>query len=363
MKHKTILACILSFTILFTSSSFAFADSITTTEKDSENMDIAVKTLMEHDSNVNHQLFSKSANYTNKDNSVIIPKDPTNDIILGNDKFEKIGISISSNNALSMADYKLDSVLYYERNVKYIIQAMHYENNGLQYEGVRASTIIENYKAPKCYKYNYNLPDGWKLIESEKYSDPYLNKDEKIVKETGWIYIVDENQELQAVIEPAWAKDANGNSIRTDYVVSNNSLIQYVYFNSNSAFPIIADPTTSTKPKNYKIETVFTKSFKLNNATLGLPGLGSSAAAAILKKKAKEKAEEFIIAKLGSHVIPVVNYIILGLSVYCTVQGYNGYTYTKVTVVCEKWAIYKHQGGNWVQGIGYKTKLSIAGSN
>ena len=107
----------------------------------------------------------------------------------------------------------------------------------------------------------------------------------------------------------------------------------------------------------------FSESFKFNNATLGLPGLGASTVSNVLSKKAKEKATSLIVAKLGSKVIPVVSWIMWGLSAYCTYQSYKEYTYTKVTLVCDKWAIYKHQGGRWEQGIGYKSNLTFAGSN
>lgn len=194
-------------------------------------------------------------------------------------------------------------------------------------------------------------------------------------EEKGWIYIVDKNNayidtesgeeylDIIAVIEPAWAKDAKGKRVNTSYKVSGNVLTQTVNFDKDNSFPIVADPTTSTKPENHKIETVYSDSFKLNNATLGLPGLGASAATAILTEKAKEKATDLIVAKLGSKVIPVLNWVLLGLSAYCTYQGYKGYTYTKVSFSCDKWAIYKHQGGRWVQGIGYKANLSFEGSN
>ena len=94
-----------------------------------------------------------------------------------------------------------------------------------------------------------------------------------------------------------------------------------------------------------------------------LPGLGASAATAILTEKAKEKATSIIVAKLGSKAIPIVNWALFGLSAYCTYQGYKGYTYTKVSIVCDLWAIYKHQGGRWVRGFGYKVNLSVEGSN
>lgn len=255
-----------------------------------------------------------------------------------------------------------------DKNVSIAVQALYDEQDGIIFDAVRTMITIDYSNASKEYSFKYDLPKGCELITSEEY---YGVEN----AEPGWIYIVDNNNsyidletgkevaDIIAVIEPAWAKDANGNNINTSYRVKGNTLIQIVQFNERSAFPIVADPTTYAKPRNYKIETVFSESFKFNNATLGLPGLGASTVSNVLSKKAKEKATSLIVAKLGSKVIPVVSWIMWGLSAYCTYQSYKEYTYTKVTLVCDKWAIYKHQGGKRVQGIGYKSNLSFAGSN
>lgn len=55
----------------------------------------------------------------------------------------------------------------------------------------------------------------------------------------------EETVEVMGVIAPAWAKDANGNSVNTSYIINGNTLTQSVEFDENSAFPIVADPTTT----------------------------------------------------------------------------------------------------------------------
>ena len=254
-----------------------------------------------------------------------------------------------------------------DEDMSVAVQAISDKQMGVTIDSVRTMVTIENATAPRIYEFDFYLPDGCRLLKSEDYHGN--NSD------AGYIYIVNDNNrmfdvesgtympELLGVIEPAWAIDANGNRLDIRHEISGKTLKQIVEFNDNSVFPIVANATTSTKPKNEKIETVLSESFKLNNATLGLPGLGASAVTAILTEKAKEKATSIIVAKLGSKAIPIVNWALFGLSAYCTYQGYKGYTYTKVSIVCDLWAIYKHQGGRWVRGFGYKVNLSVEGSN
>ncbi|MEV7227291.1 hypothetical protein AB0M79_09755 [Polymorphospora sp. NPDC051019] len=51
--------------------------------------------------------------------------------------------------------------------------------------------------------------------------------------------------ELQAVILPAWAKDANGAAVPTGYEIQGDVLIQHID-HVGSVYPIVADPSVST---------------------------------------------------------------------------------------------------------------------
>ena len=44
------------------------------------------------------------------------------------------------------------------------------------------------------------------------------------------------------IFDAPWAKDADGTEIKTVYSIDGNSLVQYVGFDENSAFPIVVDP-------------------------------------------------------------------------------------------------------------------------
>lgn len=369
---KKILTCIISISLIVSSSGAAFAtdtnyDSQAFEQSQAEFVEVLVGT---NDVNADVDTRGDNLRVGGEGLKLDIPKKGSDEITLetfdGNEF--SIGLPKDVENTNAVVSEK-GTIIYNEGDsVSIAVQAIQEKQDGLTIEGVRNMTVINDANAPKEYEFKYNLPNGYELMTAEEYYG--VENEEK-----GWIYIVDKNNayidtesgeeylDIIAVIEPAWAKDAKGKRVNTSYKVSGNVLTQTVNFDKDNSFPIVADPTTSTKPENHKIETVYSDSFKLNNATLGLPGLGASAATAILTEKAKEKATDLIVAKLGSKVIPVLNWVLLGLSAYCTYQGYKGYTYTKVSFSCDEWAIYKHQGGRWVQGIGYKANLSFEGSN
>ena len=59
--------------------------------------------------------------------------------------------------------------------------------------------------------------------------------------DTGEVFIINENNEIEYIIDAAWAKDGNGNSIPTYYEICDNKLTQVVDFDKNTVFPVVAD--------------------------------------------------------------------------------------------------------------------------
>lgn len=104
-----------------------------------------------------------------------------------------------------------------------------------QIDSVRVLITISDITAPHEYSFNFNLKDGERLVTAKEYMGPEYD--------TGEAYVINAKGEIESVIDPAWAKDANGNSVKTHYEVRGNSLIQIVEFNENTAFPVVADPT------------------------------------------------------------------------------------------------------------------------
>jgi hypothetical protein len=60
-------------------------------------------------------------------------------------------------------------------------------------------------------------------------------------RSTGAIDYVNSDGVAVAGLVAPWAVDANGHNLPTHFTLSGNSLTQYVEFNENTAFPVIAD--------------------------------------------------------------------------------------------------------------------------
>lgn len=102
-------------------------------------------------------------------------------------------------------------------------------------EGLRTSIIIDNADCPKEYKFTFELEDGEKFVTAkELLGEEY---------DTGEVFVFDKDDNMKYIFEPAWAKDANGDSINSYYKIDGNSLFQVVDFNENTAFPVVADPS------------------------------------------------------------------------------------------------------------------------
>lgn len=94
--------------------------------------------------------------------------------------------------------------------------------------GVQMLSVISDRSAPEAYDYRLSFPEGYQLETTPD----------------GAALIVDLVGTEKVVFEPAWAWDANGQSIPTHYSVSGDTLTQVVeHQNLDSvAYPVVADP-------------------------------------------------------------------------------------------------------------------------
>lgn len=103
-------------------------------------------------------------------------------------------------------------------------------------DGLRLSTVIEDASGPSSYDYGLPQevapviqPDGSVLLRSE-FTGGDLESGESVVIEYGHV-------------DPAWAVDANGAPVKTEYEVRDGLLRQNVQVDASTAFPVVADPT------------------------------------------------------------------------------------------------------------------------
>ncbi|MGZ0213189.1 MAG: hypothetical protein ACKVI4_12020 [Actinomycetales bacterium] len=91
---------------------------------------------------------------------------------------------------------------------------------------VQIGTIIDNSSAPSRFDFELGLPHGGSIYE--------LN---------GQIFVLDAAGELVGGFAPAWAKDANGLDVPTQYEVSGSTLTQFVdHDRPGVVYPVVADP-------------------------------------------------------------------------------------------------------------------------
>lgn len=98
--------------------------------------------------------------------------------------------------------------------------AVHDEGDG----AFRSLIHIPNADSPKEYSF---------VIEPD-YQMSHL--------EDGGIGVWDQNDNLVGTFSAPWAVDANGRNVRTEYAIDGNRLIQRIYTDGETAFPVVADP-------------------------------------------------------------------------------------------------------------------------
>ena len=185
------------------------------------------------------------------DTDITIPEDGNSEITIESDEIEQLSMELPKEFAAMEGKLIDDDIIIYDddnSNVSAAVQGIQKQHGDVYLEGIRSLLTIENSEAPHNYSFNFNVPDGYQLMTSEEYNDED--------SEAGYVYIVNEDNvieedgretvDVMGVIAPAWAKDANGNNVNTSYIINGNTLTQSIEFDENSAFPIVADPTTTT---------------------------------------------------------------------------------------------------------------------
>lgn len=156
--------------------------------------------------------------------SVAIPKDASDGVTLSSTDGSKPAIDISLPNADAADDAEQvapGTVAYPANNGS--ANAVQATEDG----GVRMLTVIDNPNAPTTYTYKVTVPDGGHLELNDE----------------GGAIVVDANSQTVAMVAAPWARDANGQAIKTYFTTDGQTLTQYVEHNvTGVAYPVTADP-------------------------------------------------------------------------------------------------------------------------
>lgn len=152
---------------------------------------------------------------------VEIPVNPTDGLSLGDSV--SIGLPFARQ-ASDATDSQLPGVVAYDnKNGSTTVPLIKADG------GVQINTVIENSSAPNRYDYPIDVP-----------ADASLTQDAN-----GTFAVVGADGSPLRVFGEAWAKDANGEAVPTHYEVRGNTLTQVFDFTEHTAFPVVADPTTT----------------------------------------------------------------------------------------------------------------------
>lgn len=177
---------------------------------------------------------------TDDSDSVVVQKDEDSAMILDTDFFDA-DIPKSADDAveIEVGNYELDVILPASQNTaqakKVAKGVVAYPSssgfaNAVQAHedgGVRMLTIIDTDTAPTEYVYDIDLPEGG-IVELD---------------DDGGAMIIDEDDNIVAIIEEPWAKDANEDLVETWFTTDGRTLIQHVnHIKEGVAYPVVADP-------------------------------------------------------------------------------------------------------------------------
>lgn len=98
--------------------------------------------------------------------------------------------------------------------------------------GVRALIHIQDASAPTEFEFPIEVPEGARLEFSG----------------TGGVVLLSESDEVIALVDTPWAKDAEGNEVSTHFEIRDDKLIQHVEHVGIVAYPIVADPLVLAAP-------------------------------------------------------------------------------------------------------------------
>ena len=261
---KSLLYCLICI-LVFSSVSVCYADSNgTMTYSKSQIEGVIEKTAGAECIVKDYKEDPESYVVENTDSTISIPKDSAGAIVFNSKETGSIGLCLPKELVFGRGQLSRSGTVLYQSkagNASIGVQALSRTDNGLTLNAVRALITIMDSTAPHDYSFKIHMPNGYRMVWDYDYNDGQDFLDD------GTIFILDENDEIVKTIDPAWAKDRDGNYIETYYTIEGNILVQHISFDKNTKFPVVADPTegdTKTVTKYLKKSRV--KSIRDNYA-------------------------------------------------------------------------------------------------
>ena len=153
-----------------------------------------------------------------EDVQITVPTDPSDPLTFESDDGD-IAIVLPASAEASDAVAARDGVVVFDNNDGSTTTPIVREDATLQ-----INTVIQSPEAPVSYSYQIDLPVGT-TIERDGESLYFLNGDT-----------------LVGGLAPAWAQDADGQTVTTRYEVDGSTVTQIVEHDATFTYPVVADP-------------------------------------------------------------------------------------------------------------------------
>lgn len=140
------------------------------------------------------------------------------------EKKATLHVSLPKDLKLNNGKSSSDGTVVYQSQDNSVDAAVQSMTNG----SVRIQTIIRSASSP--HEFSYGIGNGFQPVEAPD----------------GSIYVIgfDADGKYTAFgVKPAWARDASGKSVPTNYEIRGGDLIQVVTPSSQTEYPVVADPT------------------------------------------------------------------------------------------------------------------------
>ncbi len=193
-----------------------------------EGVVVANQELLEEDDFGRSVVAQPMLDPTNPDSivKVDIPDVPSDGVNFSQDGAEPFVIGLPNAQHANEAEYGDLGLAVYDNNDGSSTVPIPQPDGTLQ-----ITIVIDGPEAPSRFVYPLTLPDGGELIDAGD----------------GYFAILGSDGLPIAMVEPAWALDANGVAVDTHYEIAGNDLVQVVNHNVGYAYPIVADPAVKGK--------------------------------------------------------------------------------------------------------------------
>lgn len=202
-----------------TTANSAFADNGSSSDEAVSSVTKADPSLAEDAVKVSEENITGQSPLNVGDSQITLPKDAAKTIEVDSKDRSDISVSLPFAETAASAQVVADRVVYDNQNGSKTVPVPRGDGS------MQINTVIESPSAPTAYPYTFSVPGTAEVRE-----------------EGGTVLFLDQDGKMLGGLAPAWAKDANGNSVPTHYEVSGTAVTQVVEHGEGSAYPIVADP-------------------------------------------------------------------------------------------------------------------------